>query len=204
MYWFMDDRFNIAYEMADLVIEKMNYDGDLVEIDDIMSVVKRERNIEILVSFADFDKLEGTNGRYKKCGAAMSVPAEDPTSNSPRKAKILINSLYSPEHRRFSMAHELGHLMTNCHNGTANENRFRVSTHIDANITSFNPELLDEDAMYVNEQIANIFALLVLMPKQAFVTAKSLLKSDGLVAHHFGVETSAVYSRVKLLDEYGK
>lgn len=203
MYWFMDSRFAPAYTMADTVIEKMNYNGGFVEIDDIMSVIKKEKNVEILLRFDDFSKLEGTEGRFRRCGAAMSVPV-DASSGAPREARIMINSLFSPEHRRFSMAHELGHLMTDCHNCTTRENRFRVSMHIDADITCIDEDLLDEDEIYVSEQIANIFALLVLMPKQAFVTARNLLKSEGLIAHHFGVETDAVYSRIKLLDEYGK
>ena len=203
MEWFMDSRFEPAYKAAADVIENMKYDGKMVSINDVIAVVRDKKQVKILIGMIDFAELGDIEGDYGQCGAAMSVPTEQ-NQEAPQVAKILVNSHFSPEHRRFSIVHELGHLMTGFHTATTSENRFKVSMHIDADITSIDEDMLKKDDLYVNEQIANIFALLVLMPTQAFVTARNLLKSESLIAQYFGVEKDAVYSRIKLFEKYGR
>ena len=104
---------------------------------------------------------------------------------------------------RFSLVHELGHLMTECESESRSEG-YKISTHIDMDITSIPKEVLEDPGMeyLVDEQAANIFSLLVLMPQEAFVRA--LKKNDKIsdIAILFGVESEAVKSRMMLLVEW--
>ena len=77
------------------------------------------------------------------------------------------------------------------------DKHFVVSMHINSNITSF--EITKNSSQYeIDEQIANIFALLVLMPSRVFTTVYDLLQDKKMVAEYFDVEEDAVESRLKL------
>jgi Zn-dependent peptidase ImmA (M78 family) len=70
-------------------------------------------------------------------------------------------------------------------------------------ITSIPKEVLDDPnkAFLVDEQIANIFSLLVLMPQDAFIRALKNYDKISDIAKLFGVEPDAVKSRMLLLVE---
>ena len=116
---------------------------------------------------------------------------------SGRRASIFLNERETPEMVRFSLVHELGHLMTIDWDSL---DEYHISTHIDMDITSIPQELLDnpEFEFLAEEQKANIFALMVLIPYDSLMRALSKYNSLAGVAKFFGVEKSAVISRLML------
>ena len=155
MHWFMDSRVNAAYEKADIVIKQMDYTSGKVDINDIMRIVSDYSNVKIQIARVDFSKI---GKEFSHFGAAMSV-TDNPHANR-KDARILLNVTMSPQQMRFSMVHELGHLITEKYNITDNKQQFHISTHIDADFTSFDWDDTEEEAL-INEQIANVFALLM-------------------------------------------
>lgn len=192
MYWFMKPEFICAYDAANLVLEKINckYDS-LVDTTTIMDVVEGITGYDIKFSTVDFSELAkkiGTDS-LSKCGAALYVETDKKT------ALIMINSNESIKMQRFSLVHELGHLMLdNMYKGDG----FEFSAHIAMDITSIPDELWGSDATLKNEQLANVFALLVLIPDKALLNAIDKYDSLDDISHVFGLEKDALVSRIKL------
>lgn len=198
-YYFMDKEFQIATDSANAVIKKIKYSGDgLVKTDEIISAVEeilrseRDTPTDIECFYTSFSN-EEINSDY---GAMMCVLKNSECTK--QRATIIVNSDKDIRFQRFSLIHELGHLITNCYTATDKENRFTISAHIKYNITSISLEDCEKDKALKNEQIANIFALKVLMPFKAF--SNQLFKHDEFqsIADFFGVTKDAVRSRVLL------
>ena len=199
MYWHMKE-FDIAYEKAELVLKEMNYDtNEMIPTSAIMNTV--EKILDIDVKFTDYDfkkfnKEEKSSVRFEKFGAAMCVQKKD----DKRIATILLNECGTPAMKRFSLVHELGHLMTQGILAEDENCGYQISTHIDMDITSIPDKVVKENQFLIHEQIANIFALLVLIPMDMLL--KVVKEQDSLegIARFFGVEKNALISRILLKD----
>ncbi len=198
MRWIMRKEFEIAYEKANEILKRINYSSKaMIRTAAIMDAV--EDALEIDIRFTDYDfkkiNLDKKNLDVSKYGAAMCV-FED---NGEKRAAILINEDETPKMKRFSLVHELGHLMTQ---PLSSFKDCQVSTHIDMDITSIPDEALDstDNKFLLDEQIANIFALLVLLPFEILVDVVKDSNSIEEVADFFGVEKNAVISRLLLED----
>ena len=206
--WIMEDaRFESAYTKARSVLGKINCEsGYMVSTESIMRAVQELTQTRILYSKFDFSKLAAGSGYEKQIcnmGAAMSVERKILFDGKEEKtAYVLLNEKETPEMIRFSLVHELGHLMTEC-GMEDQEEGYKISAHIDMDITSIPKEVLDDPnkAFLVDEQIANIFSLLVLMPQDAFIRALKNYDKISDIAKLFGVEPDAVKSRMLLLVE---
>ena len=75
--------------------------------------------------------------------------------------------------------------------------KFTLSTHIDYNLSHIDKEKY-ENPFLLNEEIANIFALRVLLPLKPLMDEITKLKDLKKVAAHFGVPEEAVNSRLNL------
>ena len=197
MYWFMSRlEFKLARERAKEVLKNIEYQyGSLVPTASIMGAVEKMTNVDVKfreIDFAKFDD-ENTEGCFSRYGAAMYVSLGEEN----REARILLNKRETAEMQRFSLVHELGHLiLENMHRS---ENGFLFSSHIDMDITSIPEESIDdEDEFFIGEQAANIFALLVLIPYDALMFALKKYTSLDDIAKVFGVEKDAVVSRILL------
>lgn len=195
MYWKMKE-FDIAYEKAELVLKEMNYKKDrMIPTATIIDTVEKMLKVDVRFALYDFTKLSsampGKKINLDDYGAAMAVDNN--------RVNILLNENETPEMQRFSLVHELGHLMTQKEVVTQ---PYRVSTHIDMDITSIPKEILENPKykFLVNEQVANIFALLVLMPYEMLVDAMKKQDSFEDVAKFFGVNECALDSRLQLKD----
>ena len=198
MYWFMDSRFKVAFATAKQVVDEMNYKSGAVDINEVIRVVEKLKGVDIKIVKEHFDNIDS---KFGKCGAAMSVwrgENKECEENVKYEAVILLNNVHPFAKMRFSLAHELGHIMSQIPaEVNAAERQFVVSMHINTNITSL--EITPKSSQYeVNEQIANIFALLILMPSRVFTTVYDLLQDKKMVADYFGVAVDAVESRLKL------
>lgn len=119
------------------------------------------------------------------------------------KATIILNSNENidDKFRRFSLIHELGHLITGKYNVQSNvdkkKTKFILSSHIDYALSHIS-EKEYADEFLLNEEIANIFALRVLLPLKPLLVEITKLKDLKKVAAHFGVPEEAVNSRLNL------
>ena len=204
MIWAMREEFRESYRKARLITNRLQKYKDACEMirtADIIDAVEEELNIDVKFTTFDFSEFAAGNDKNRKFldrfGAAMYVSEG---KNNKKNANILLNQKESPEMQRFSLVHELGHLMMQ---DLSNINGYKISTHIDMDITSIPEELLDkkENSFLIEEQQANIFALLVLIPYDMLKGV--LMEKDSLeeTAKFFGVEKSAIVSRMALGDE---
>ncbi len=194
MFIVMLDEFKIAFEKAREVNQKIHrQENDFVELSEITEVVKQVSDYdEIRVDFRDFSAIKGLTN----VGAMLSTQDK----NGKKTADILVNSSNSAKIQRFSMVHELGHLITGIPNyqyETPNDGKFTVSSHINSDVTFISDEQCKKDSYLMAEQIANIFALLVLIPDD--ITIKKLAEeSEEKLSSQYGVTSEAMYSRMLL------
>lgn len=198
MSWIMRNEFVIAYEKAKLILSKLNFNSarhEMMRTADIIDAVEEELGLDIKFSTFDFKKFndenQGKTYDFDSFGAAMCA------SSSEKHAIILLNEKETPEMQRFSLVHELGHLMIQ---DLSEFSGYRVSTHIDMDITSIPDEVLDKKGFefLIEEQQANIFALLVLIPYELLKKAVKEYDSFEDIAKAFGVEKNAIISRIEL------
>jgi Zn-dependent peptidase ImmA (M78 family) len=197
MFNFMnDDRFNIAFEKSNLILEKIDTENNkMIDTQQVIDAVSEVTKTEIYVLKADFSGIKNA-GRY---GAMMSVVER----GKKRKATIILNSNENidDKFRRFSLIHELGHLITGKYNVQSNvdkkKTKFILSSHIDYALSHIS-EKEYADEFLLNEEIANIFALRVLLPLKPLLVEITKLKDLKKVAAHFGVPEEAVNSRLNL------
>jgi Zn-dependent peptidase ImmA (M78 family) len=83
---------------------------------------------------------------------------------SPRKMTVEIYNGLDEHRKRFTIAHEIGHVILH------GSSLINPVSEIDLSINNFNDYILDEDAIKRAEIQANIFAAYLLMPKKIFQT----------------------------------
>ena len=193
MYWIMlSNEFSIAYEKANEVLALIGHKNEqMISTAAIIDAVEKMTNVDVKFSDYDFSKLSRENIDLSNYGAAMCVT----NKNGEKTASILLNSKETTKKKRFSLVHELGHLVTE---NLPENGKYKISTHIDMNITSISEENLKKYKFLVDEQIANIFALLVLIPYDMLMDAFANYESLDLVAEFFGVDKNAIVSRMLL------
>lgn len=184
----MRESFAVAITKAQEVIEKLSYSGlDMVDTNKVKDIVEGITGTKIRVGAVGFSSVDNSIANY---GAMMRV------DNAKKEAFIVLNIEKDAVFRRFSLVHELGHLITN--KSTACNDKYTVSAHINYTLTEIADEACDIDESIENEQIANIFALLVLMPGEQFLNKMLEIDSITELADFYGVHKEAVLSRVKL------
>ena len=194
---FMNDtRFDIAFEKSNLVNEKLgDENNNIIDTQRVIDLVSDITKTEIEVLELDFSPIE----LAKRCGAMMSVVEKDDV----KRATIILNSDKKIDNRfrRFSLVHELGHLITGKYNAQSNvdkkKTKFTLSSHIDYTLSHIS-EKEYADEFLLNEEIANIFALRVLLPLKPLMEEIAKVKDFNLVATHFGVPEGAIQSRLDL------
>lgn len=195
MYWFMkSEQIKLVREKAAAVLKEIDYQrGKMISTTAILKAVEKLTGIDVKIKEFDFSKLaeiSKDNERFARYGAAMYVSPE----GVDREARVLLNSKETLEMQRFSLVHELGHLMMNTL--TPVDKKYLFSTHIDMDITNISDEELKDNDFLVGEQMANAFALIVLIPYESLLTTMKKYDSLEEVAKIFGVEKNALLSRI--------
>lgn len=156
----MKKLFAPAFKAANEVIAytSRGIDG-FIESQNIINAVKNISGYcEIKLRIQSFKSLD--------CRDAVSLLSIS-TKNGKYSAKILINADTPPKMQRFALAHELGHILTDCINleyVTPNDGSFVVSSMLNPDITLISNDQSEKDNFVFSEQLANIFATLVLVP----------------------------------------
>lgn len=189
------ERLTVIDRAVDSIANKLYYrDGVFVETDSIIQAVSELTNTEISFRYASFSSLLPETADY---GAIMCVTRVDNASDR-KRAQIILNKDKDLKFRRFSLVHELGHLATNQYNLAEEDDRFMLCAHIQYNITAI-PEAAHQNNPFLEaEEIANVFALKVLMPTVKFAKKMFELKDISELADCFGVTEDAVCSRTLL------
>lgn len=198
MYWLiMREDFKCVYEKAEELLKNIRYEkGKMVSTSKIIDEVEKVTKTDVKFKEFNFSEIEdekGKKGVFKDCGAAMYV---SPGLGKERgEARILLNDRESPKMQRFSLIHELGHLLLEGQNSV---DGYLFSTHIHMRLTSIPKKEYESDDFLKKEQMANVFALLVLMPEDSFAYAIKEYDSFDDIGHMFGVTKDAVISRLML------
>lgn len=107
------------------------------------------------------------------------ITYEDPTTK--KRPRIFIEKTMSPDRKKFTLAHELGHHFL--HEG--------VKLRLD------NLDYSSENKNTVEESEANYFAATLLMPKELLLNLLDKGKSVEEVSNYFQVSLSAARNRIK-------
>ena len=189
-----DDRFNIAFEKANEVLTQLSYKGnDMVDTDEVIKIASRITGRHIKIFELDFSELSTKNADYSNYGAMMRVEKKE---NG--QAHIVINSKRDPVFQRFSLMHEIGHLITDSF--SSETEKYILSTQIQFDLTNISEEQYNKSNFLLKEQICNVFALLILIPSK--ILFKKLTECETIkdVSNFFGVTKDAVISRLMLGD----
>lgn len=191
----IDEKLEIAILKSDELNAKLENEAKLengmVSTKRILHMVQHCTNTRIGIAYVSFSKALGPHSSY---GAMMRVYNE----HEQQIADIVVNSDMDIEYQRFSLVHELGHLMTERYNVDEKDKGYKISAHINQDVFSISKEEYEEDESLLNEQIANVFALRVLIPFKELM--KRIDSNDNLseIAKSFGVTKDAVISRIVL------
>lgn len=177
---------------VDSIAKDLDYrDGVFVETNSIIQAVSNYTNTRINFSYAPFSILLPNAPDY---GAIMCVTKGNADAEM-QHAQIILNDEKDLKFRRFSLVHELGHLATGEYNLEEKENQFMLCAHIKYNITAIPEKVYQNNPFMEAEEIANVFALKVLLPTKKFADKLFELKDISAVANCFGVTEDAVCSR---------
>ena len=157
-------------EITTNLLNRYNYIDDMVDIANIV----RQQNYNVFI-----DDLDNNISGY--------VDHEN--------REVVLNKNETPERRRFTLAHELGHIILNSNN--------RIQ-HRD-NILNNQLDIYANDDKEVE---ANYFAGCILMPRNVFIREFNSIKGDidykiQKLAYYFGVSKLAVNVRANVLNLIG-
>lgn len=199
--------FNIAFEKARLITDilaRRTRKDVFVALDDIIEAVKEVSGFsDVIVQRQSFSGLSmPINDPAPTFGAMLSTMTRTSSTNGnkERVALLIVNSDNNANMQRFSVAHELGHLITDIPNFTyekTDDDRFTISAHVNPDITFIPESDCINNNYLIAEQVANIFALLVLIPRDIKIRD---LKEIGIkkLTEDYGVTEDAVFSRMLL------
>lgn len=192
----IDERMNIAVTKSNLVLDNITISENekIVPTSKIINAVKNITRTKIGIDYVSFSKLQ-IDGNY---GAMMRVieKEKEKEKENEKIAEIFINSDNDKEYQRFSLVHELGHLITNHHN--VNQKDFIISAHINQNVFSIDEKDYSDNTYLLNEQIANVFALRTLIPFKELMMRLEKTGDLNKIANSFGVTKEAIISRIAL------
>lgn len=159
-------------------------ENKMVSTEDICNVAEQITNSKFNLYSIPLKK--ELNRSFKDCGAIT-------TKDSENEYTIILNSDNDAKYQRFSLIHEIGHIVLNAPNFEIG--KFVASFHINYKVNH-----LDKitDVTSLNEEMANIFALCVLMPEKSFLN-DVLNKDINTVSKIYGVTPEAVKSRFNLI-----
>lgn len=210
MYFMIRPEYQIAFKKATQVnqfLSLTSQKGKFVSLDDIVKAVLRISDYaEINIDRIEFSKLDFPKGFDRSvatsCGAMLNTTSRKNknTQANEKVAQLIINADFDANMQRFSVVHELGHLIAEIPNfvyETVDDGRSTLSAHINADITYFTDEQCADNKYLIAEQVANIFALLVLIPRDIKIRD---IKDEGVesFAEEYGVTEDAIYSRMLL------
>lgn len=190
-----NEHLRVAYDASDEVLRGVRRQpGRMIDATAVLDFVRQRYCPKVELYARSFAGLTSAAGSIKGSGAMMWVEFD----GHPKSAVIVLNSDMPAAYQRFSMFQQIGHLVTLPPDVPVDQDSYHVSTRIDYDLTGLTPEELDNDYYLMREQVANVFALRVLMPGDQFYRKLRELDSVSVAAGFFGLEPAAVISRMMI------
>ena len=166
----IDSRFRKSYSTANEFIKQLNTTTNATA-KDYVETAERILQCKIEIFSTSF-KEQSIEEPY---GAMMRTLIEQ---GALKEAQIILNSdIEDSFSRKFSLLHEIGHLFVegaDSFNFPEKGRHFVVSTHINYSLRNIPASDYNNSEYLLNEQRANVFALLVIMPNKEFFSALSM------------------------------
>ena len=190
-----NEHLRIAYETSDEVLRGVRWQSDqMIDATTVLNFMRQRYCPGIELYARSFAGLTSSAGSIGNSGAMMWIEFD----GRPKSAVIVLNSDMPMEYQRFSLFQQLGHLATLPPDVPVDQDSYHVSTRIDYDLTDITAEELDNDYYLMREQVANVFALRVLMPSDQFYQKLRKLDSVSAAARFFGLGPDAVISRMMI------
>lgn len=170
------------------IVSNIDCEDFMMNTDKCIEQVSKNKNVKIAVRKVDFS----FDDEVKDCGAFMQLKS----NNGQNTAIILLNSSKDAIFQRFSLMHELGHIVSY---DFGSNNKIYNCAHIRYTLNYISDDICEKNKELYEEQKANIFALELLMPRKKFYEVCQEKNSIIEIAKVFGVAKEAVESRLKLL-----
>lgn len=195
MSFFCNDNLKIAYERSDEIIRSVSYDPDrMIDTELILEYVRQKYCPVIQLYTVPFTEIRSGIISAHGCGAITRIDFDSVL----RSAIIAINSEMPAPVRRFSLVQQIGRLVTLPPDAHLDPDIFHVRADIKLDLSGITEEELAGSRYYLQEQIANIFALRVLMPSGQFFQAMRRLRDIHTAAAFFGVTEETVIARMMI------
>ncbi len=171
----MSDKVMAAIRKANFLVEitRQNSNDAYSNIDDIINVIDKETEKELIISFLDFDSLPPN----LLDAQGLILYAE--------KDYIAINTRYNKGIQKFALAHELGHFLFD---ESSKKNKFSIS---------FSKDINFENESNENEIVANAFAVNLLVPSYSFNKLNKL--NNSVLAEIYNVDERIIAAKRKFL-----
>lgn len=195
MSFFCNNNLKIAYERSDEVIRSVSLDPDrMIDTDLILEYVRQTYCPVIQLYTVPFTEIRSGIISAHGCGAITRIDFDSVL----RSAIIAINSEMPSTVQRFSLMQQIGRMVTLPPDAHLDPDIFHVRADIKLDLSKITEEELAGSRYYLREQIANIFALRVLMPSGQFFQAMRRLRDIQTAAAFFGVMEEAVIARMMI------
>ena len=195
MSFFCNDHLRIAYERSDEIIQSVPYDPDrMIDTDLIVEHVRRTYCPVIQLYNVPFTEIRSGIIPAHGCGGITRFDFDSRL----RSAIIAINSEMPSAVQRFSLMQQIGRLVTLPSDAHLYPDIFHVSADINFNLLGITEEELAGSRYFLREQVANIFALRVLMPSVQFFRSMRQLRDIQTSAAFFGLAEEAVIARMMI------
>ncbi len=196
MFYMFDEKFRAVLDTSNAFIKKARelYPGEIaLSGSEILNIMEQGFRIKLDIVSTSFEEND-INNTY---GAMLGVELNE--DDSIKSATIILNNECPTEFQRFSLMHEIGHILMHA---WRNEDKYKdsyvVCTHINYKLQDIKKEVYEKDEYLRNEQIANIFALRTLMPFDIIIEKFSDGYSIDKLAKDFVINKEAVISRLAL------
>lgn len=195
MRFICDDNIKIAYDRSDEILRNVPIVPEqMIDAGLIVEYVRKKYCPTIELYTMSFEKVLADNISMRDCGAMRRIDFDGKL----KAASIILNSDMPEAFQRFSLMHQIGHLVTLPPDAQINPDNFHVSTNINYDLSAITEEDLDTNYYLLREQVANIFALRVLMPDKQFYRVMRQIGNVKAVAAFFGLTEDAVISRMMI------
>lgn len=195
MSFFCNDNLKIAYERSDEIIRSVSYDPDrMIDTELILEYVRQTYCPVIQLYTVPFTEIRSGIISAHGCGAITRIIFDSEL----RSAIIAVNSEMPSAVQRFSLMQQIGRMVTLPPDAHLDPDIFHVRADIKLDLSGITEEELAGSRYYLREQIANIFALRVLMPSCQFFQTMRRLRDIQTAAAFFGVTEETVIARMMI------
>ena len=195
MRFLCEDKLKIAYDRPDEILRNVPFPAErMIDAGLIVEYVRMKYCPTIELYTMSFEKVQADNISMRDCGARMRIDFDA----SPKAASIIRNSDMPEAFQRFSLMQQIGHLVSLPPDVPVDRDSYPVSIRIGYDLAAITLEDRDSDSYLLREQVANIFALRVLMPDRQFTCVMRQIGNRQDTAAFFGLTEDAVISRMMI------